>query len=147
MARATAKPRSRWHSSKWFFLVLAVLGATAVTIETWYNLKQQLTPQQLERARATWQQNGPRDYDLVYTVSRQTRTPDRIVVTFRSGTIASVHVDHPGWESATAPLYDLSAALTVDAPSEDGEVIVETGPPAPREYRVRVRHGRVEQVR
>ena len=43
----TLRRNRRWV---WFFLMLALLGATAVTIELWYNLSQQLTPVQIDQA-------------------------------------------------------------------------------------------------
>jgi hypothetical protein len=47
----------------WFFAVLALLGAAAVTIPIVYNLRIQLKPEQVAEARHRWQTNGPRDYD------------------------------------------------------------------------------------
>jgi hypothetical protein len=50
----------------WFFVVLAALGAAAVFIPLVYNLSLQLTPEQVEQARARWRAVGPTDYDLDY---------------------------------------------------------------------------------
>lgn len=50
----------------WFFVVLAVLGATAVILPIVYNLSLQLRPEELAAAQQRWKANGPRDYDLQY---------------------------------------------------------------------------------
>ena len=41
------KPRRRSRGWIWFFAILGVLTATAITIEVWYNAQQQLTPERL----------------------------------------------------------------------------------------------------
>ncbi|MBI1918403.1 MAG: hypothetical protein HYS12_27245 [Planctomycetes bacterium] len=70
-------PRSpRWA---WYFGVLLVLGVIAVAVPLVYNLKAQLTPEQLEAARALWKENGPADYELLY----QERIDAGPVETFR----------------------------------------------------------------
>lgn len=50
----------------WFFAVLGVLAAAAVSISWVYNAKQQLTQEELRRHRALWDKAGPRDYTLEY---------------------------------------------------------------------------------
>ena len=63
-AGRTPPPRNRtWV---WFFVALAVMAAAAVAVPFFYNLSLQLTPEQLAAARAKWDVNGPRDYDLRY---------------------------------------------------------------------------------
>ncbi|HEY1861639.1 MAG TPA: DUF6174 domain-containing protein [Gemmataceae bacterium] len=52
----------------WFFALLAVLGLCAMIIPWAYNLSQQLRPEQLASARALWDQQGPKDYDLEYVI-------------------------------------------------------------------------------
>src|SRR5438552_1562842 len=54
----------RSRSWLWFFAAVAVLGAAAVAINWTYNVRQQLTPEQLAAAEQLWQQHGPADYDL-----------------------------------------------------------------------------------
>jgi hypothetical protein len=56
------------HSRRWawYFGVLLVLGVVAITVPLIYNLKAQLTPEQLETARALWKENGPANYALLY---------------------------------------------------------------------------------
>lgn len=145
----TTVPPRRRHNWIWFFLFLLLLGGTALTIEIWYNLRQQMTLAQLEDARVTWQQNGPRDYDFIYNVTRQTRTPGDIVITSRDGRPTTVRVDSADWEPSLAPLYDLGPALT--NLRDDGSER-ETRTPGQQdgvthEYRVRVREGRAVEVR
>ena len=70
-------PRSRRWA--WYFGVLLVLGIVAVTVPLVYNLKAQLTPEELEAARALWKENGPTDYELLY----QERIDAGPVETFR----------------------------------------------------------------
>ena len=69
------------HSRRWawYFGVLLVLGVVAVTVPLVYNLKAQLTPEQLAAARALWKENGPTDYELLY----QERIDTGPVETFR----------------------------------------------------------------
>jgi hypothetical protein len=56
----------RIRTSVWFFLVLGLLGAGAVVIPIVYNLRQQLTLEQLAEARERWESRGPTSYDLTY---------------------------------------------------------------------------------
>lgn len=70
---------SHSHRWVWFFIVLIVLGAVALTVPFIYNLRAQLTPEQLADARALWAKNGPADYDLIY----QERIDSGPVETFR----------------------------------------------------------------
>lgn len=144
---SAAPPRRRnWV---WFFVALVLLGGTAVTLEVWYNLRQQLTVAQLEAARATWRQNGPADYDFTYTVARQTQAPADVRITFRSGRVAEVDVASSDWKPELAALYDLGPALSIVPPSGGEDTVgvhgVKEG--VPHEYRVRVRDGRAVEVR
>jgi hypothetical protein len=50
----------------WVFVVLTALGAAAVTIPIVYNLRLQLTPEQVAQARQRWRTAGPADYMLDY---------------------------------------------------------------------------------
>jgi hypothetical protein len=79
-------PRSRrWL---WFFGVLLVLGAVAITVPLVYNLKAQLTPEQLEAARALWKENGPADYELLYQERIDTGPVETFHVTVRGGKVS-----------------------------------------------------------
>jgi len=60
-----AEPKNRgWI---WFFVVLTLLGVAAVGINLAYNLREQITPEQVQAARQLWEEKGPKNYDLVYT--------------------------------------------------------------------------------
>jgi hypothetical protein len=60
-------PRQGWI---WFFVILFVLAVAAVTIQVWYNVRNQLTHEQLARARALWNAKGPADYDMHYVIHK-----------------------------------------------------------------------------
>ncbi|MBY0525729.1 MAG: hypothetical protein K2R98_20150 [Gemmataceae bacterium] len=77
-----ARPRSRaWI---WFFVVLAFLGAAAITIPTVYNMRQQLTREELDRVRALWKEKGPPNYVLEYVKERDNKK-ETYIVTVRNG--------------------------------------------------------------
>jgi hypothetical protein len=69
-ALSPRRPR-RWIG---FFVVLAVLGATAMIVPLVYNLSIQLRPEQLADARRRWEENAPANYDLKYLVERKHET-------------------------------------------------------------------------
>jgi len=76
---ATTKPRNaNWI---WLFAVLAVLSGLAVGINLMFNLRQQLTPEELTRQRQRWEAAGPASYDLVIkkviSAARSDGTPVR----------------------------------------------------------------------
>jgi hypothetical protein len=48
----------------WLYVVLALLAVAAIAINLTYNLQQQLTVSELKAARALWDKNGPKSYDL-----------------------------------------------------------------------------------
>ena len=79
-------PRSRrWV---WYFGVLLVLGVVALTVPLVYNLKAQLTPGQLEAARALWKEHGPADYDLLYQEKIDAGPVERFLVEVRGGKVS-----------------------------------------------------------
>ena len=59
----------------WYFVVLFVMAIVATTVLVVFNLRQQLTPEQLEAARQMWKEKGPRDYSMTYTI-RKNAEPD-----------------------------------------------------------------------
>jgi hypothetical protein len=73
---------TRSHDWIWFFAVLSVLGAAAVAIPLVYNLGQQLTSEQLARARELWRVAGAPDYDLDYQ-ERHTHNGETDETTYR----------------------------------------------------------------
>jgi hypothetical protein len=92
-----APPRNRrWV---WFFVILSVLGASAIFINLAYNVLQQLKPEQLAAARALWEEKAPENYDLEYIVKDEEATGgteplrlavERISVHVRGGKVQSV---------------------------------------------------------
>jgi hypothetical protein len=69
-------------------VVLGLLAGAAALGPLLYNLRQQLRPEQLEEARARWRENGPRSYDLEYTVKRdRDLVPERYLVLVRDGRV------------------------------------------------------------
>src|SRR5438067_13251334 len=75
----------------WFFVILGVLAAAAVTINLLYSARQRLTMDQLRAAEDLWDRVGPKDYDLVIdkTIGSGTadgqKYRDRITVEVRGG--------------------------------------------------------------
>jgi hypothetical protein len=63
----TASPRTS-RSWIWFFAILIILTVGGITWEVWYNLHQQLKPEQFSEARELWRERGPRDYTLNYKI-------------------------------------------------------------------------------
>jgi hypothetical protein len=63
---AGRRPR-RWVG---FFLLLAVLAAAGGITPVVYNLRLQLTAEQVAQARARWRERAPHDYDLRCTEKR-----------------------------------------------------------------------------
>ena len=57
---------TRDRSWVWFFAVLAALGIAAILIPLVYNVRQQLTPEQVAAARECWRADGPASYVLDY---------------------------------------------------------------------------------
>jgi len=86
--------RERNKNWLWFFGVLAVLAAAAITISLAYNLRQQLKLEDVSQARSLWQSKGPTDYVLEYTKILESRGSARatndFVVTVRKGRTVSV---------------------------------------------------------
>jgi hypothetical protein len=64
----------------WYFVILAGLSLAATTTMIVYNLRQQLTPEQLEAARQRWLQHGPASYDMEYTKITTTTETYRVEV-------------------------------------------------------------------
>jgi len=89
------KPASKYRWV-WYFLVLGLLTAGGILVNTWYNLRQQLTLEQLEAARQLWFKNGPRHYRLEYTIKTEVNpdpsgvAPERYSVEVRDGKIMAV---------------------------------------------------------
>lgn len=53
----------------WFFVVLGLFGLAAMVIPVIVNLQRQLKPEELAENRRLWQERGPQDYDLDYSIT------------------------------------------------------------------------------
>lgn len=60
----------------WFFGILFLLALVALVLPIVYNLRLQLTPEQLARAEALWREKGTPNYDLDYSEQKD-RNPER----------------------------------------------------------------------
>lgn len=82
---------------KWVFVVLAVLGALAITVNWVYNAGQPLTVEELHAARALWTNSRPSNYDLKITRAQSYTSADggggtvvdKIDVQVRGGKVTS----------------------------------------------------------
>jgi hypothetical protein len=104
-----AAPTRKSRTWVWYFVILVVLSLAATTTMIVYNLRQQLTPAQLEAARAHWNDHGPADYDMEYT--KQTTTADSLetyAVQVRGGKVVKVEVTPglPGKETRWQPIEE-----------------------------------------
>jgi hypothetical protein len=89
-----SRPNRRWIL---FFLVLSLLGATAVVLPLAYNLSILLRPEQLADARRKWQEKGLSDYDLAYLYHLEhegEETKDQYLVRVRGGRVVSATVNN-----------------------------------------------------
>lgn len=102
-------PRRKNRTWVWYFVILAGLSIAATTTMIVYNLKQQLTPGQLEAARQRWLQHGPADYDMEYTKITTTTETYRVEVRGKKVVKVEVTPDLPGkdarWQPIEARLY------------------------------------------
>src|SRR4051812_39848036 len=75
----------------WFYGILLVLALAGIVIPIVYNLRQQLTAEQLARARALWREKGTPDYALRYSARHDREPePDEIRVKVRGGKVVQV---------------------------------------------------------
>jgi hypothetical protein len=137
----------------WFFLVLALLGATALAIEMWYNLSQQLTPAQLEQARKRWEEKGSGDYDFEYIFNRQSRDGEHYHASVRDGEVVAVTLNGQPLEPILYPLYDtpglfaeVEQSLASNPDGRDREVDYTSPLSSKATCHVRARQARVVSV-
>lgn len=113
MPSKTANRKSRaWL---WFFGLLILLTATVITIEIWYNLRQQLKPEQLAGARQLWREKGPVSYEVRYTLKRQDGGEEKRLVTVREGTLATNHGRRDSFASMDSLFDYVEKRLEADA--------------------------------
>lgn len=91
LASTNGPPVAPKKSRSWLwyfaFLVAATMAATTTMIV--YNLRQQLTPQQLQEAIGRWQKNKPADYDMEYS-KQSGSTVETYYVQVRGGKVTRV---------------------------------------------------------
>ena len=142
----------RRRSRAWvlFFAALLFLAAAAITLEVGFSLRQQLSPQALERARALWREKGPADYDLKYTVKRQSRSADHLRAKVHNGAVEAVEVNGAPLSPDLYPFHDLASLFAEAGPSpadqpgsHDGEASCTAPEQSQVTYLVQVRDGRV----
>src|SRR5947209_761078 len=61
------------HGWLWYFGGVLALAILAMVVIGWYNFALQLKPETLEKAQSLWNENGPKDYLLAYTISTQSK--------------------------------------------------------------------------
>jgi hypothetical protein len=112
----------------WYFVILALLTITSVTIMIAYNKSQQLKPEQLAVARALWAEKGPADYDMEYTqIGSASGTID---VKVRNGVIVSATLDGRPLDPAQHRYYDMRGLFN----SIDGFLEHDQKPGQPRTF-------------
>jgi hypothetical protein len=80
------RPRRSWI---WFFVAVSILSVIFISVEIWFNLQQQLTPEKLAEAQQLWKAQGPHSYDMRYEIKKPDST-DEYAVEVRNGTVVSV---------------------------------------------------------
>ncbi len=86
----TPKPSRRWI---WFFAVVGLLAVAGITINLVYNIRQQLTPEQLRQARERWEETGPRSYNLRYLVRKPDTEPEQYEAEVRNGRVVAARLN------------------------------------------------------
>lgn len=103
----TARKNQRWV---WYFAVLFILTATALTVWAYFYRKMQLKPEHLEAARHLWKEKGPRDYDMEYT--KTVTAPEKFVVRVRDGKVVSVTLNDLPLEDRLHPYHSMPALFS-----------------------------------
>jgi hypothetical protein len=114
-ATSTGPRRKANRNWIWFFVVVIVLAVAGIAINWSYNLRQQLTMEQLDGALAMWNEKGPADYDLtiekIISSAATEGEPDRatLVVKVRRGKPLAGTLDGRPIEQADRilPEYDM----------------------------------------
>jgi hypothetical protein len=91
----------------WFFVALVVLSAAAITALVTYNLRQQLTPEQLDAAWRLWKEKGPADYQLTYTVQVRDQAKEHWLVRVRGKEVELVTRNDVLLPRARYPYYGM----------------------------------------
>lgn len=91
----------------WYFLVLGILTVASAAGLIAYNLHQQLRREQLIDVKTRWEQNGPRDYHLVFT--KKGSVEGTFEVDVRKGKVIRVQADGQPLESRLWDYYSMSS--------------------------------------
>jgi hypothetical protein len=105
MKPAPAAPHTRRRSRAWigFFVLLVALSLVALVLPIYYNLGQQLRPEQLDQARQRWRDHGAKDYDLTFTITYdRDPLPEHHVVLVRGGKVVFAACEGEIDQQATA---------------------------------------------
>jgi hypothetical protein len=106
------RPNRGWI---WFFVAMIVMAVTAAAITWSANVRQQLTPAQLEAAQKLWAEKGPTDYDLwiekrISSTNSDAELPPEIVESkIRRGKVISATLDGRPLEPRLLADYDMPA--------------------------------------
>src|SRR5262245_5946414 len=82
-------PPRRSFGWVWFFVTVAVLAVGAAAALWVYNVRQQLTSEDLAAAERLWKEKGPGDYALTITrtITREGSATETLVATVRGGKV------------------------------------------------------------
>jgi hypothetical protein len=105
-----APQRKRSNAWIWYFALLAVLTVLASGILVAYNLRQQLTVEQLEAARKRWEEKGPASYLLAFTKRLGDKTEsEQLLVRVRNGKVESATLNGQALEDRLKGYYTMPA--------------------------------------
>ncbi len=102
-------PSRKNRSWIWFFVVVGLLAAIAVTVLIVYNLGQQLRPEQLEAAMQLWAEKGPKSYNLSYSIKRNHDPPETYHAEIRKSRVSSASRNGTPLEPRLWPYQDMRA--------------------------------------
>lgn len=134
--KPTKPPRNNWGWIAYFiFIVVASVGVAGFMI--WFNLSIQLTPEQLEAARALWKENGIKNYDMIYV---EKHSPEDRVMTFvvrvRKGEVKEVTMNGKALEKDKDRTDDPKIYHSMDALMRfiENNQFIDSKPGAPKVY-------------
>jgi hypothetical protein len=105
----TPRPK-RNRAWVWYFAILVVLTVLAAGTLVAYNLRQQLKPEQLEKARKHWEQKGPTSYIFAFTKRLgDSGEAEEVVVRVRDRKVESVTLNGRPLEDRLKGYYDMAA--------------------------------------
>jgi hypothetical protein len=101
-----------------FFIVLIVLASAGAIVPFVFNLRQQLSAEELQEAQTRWKEYGPENYDLEYTI-RFDDDPEaqRHVMLVRNGKVVMAALD--GEPTYLDPAFGAAAGLCMRGVSQE----------------------------